>query len=349
MSAQRGTEQVAVAGGGQGRGSGWSPAAASSSLEQYENSVTERYEEDSLGYEVTKCRCDCWFCPDCCRVKGYELRANLVPILEDFAGLLMATFTVDPSLFNTPRAAFDYLRERRCLSRTVQDLRRGGYLGSPRYFYVIEWQRRTEQVHYHVLFDTSFIPFHALLDSWSKHRPPEAGRVIGSRPPFGTVWVSKQHFEGGPLHAARYATKYLVKVPQTGFPAWVLDMGKDSRVRRYGTSRGFWGREPVERDEPETRQERNPRSYRERIAECGSTVNVCAVTEVIDTWTGEFDVKRRWVGQLNVRAQEVAELPRRDFWKKARLVVGAERLDELVGAVHEAAGGAVAWLRRAAM
>jgi hypothetical protein len=42
------------------------------------------------------------------------------------------------------------------------------------------------------------------------------------------------------VHAARYATKYLIKAPSEGFPDWVMDMGDETRIRRYSASKGFW-------------------------------------------------------------------------------------------------------------
>ncbi len=37
-----------------------------------------------------------------------------------------------------------------------------------------------------------------------------------------------------------YASKYLTKYPENGFPDWVMDA--TYRIRRYSTSRGFWGK-----------------------------------------------------------------------------------------------------------
>lgn len=152
-------------------------------LEYFHQTVTTLPASDRVHYDVSICGCGCWFCPDCCVVKGYKLRSRLVPVLETFTGVMMLTLTVDPSLFVSPLAAYRYMRERRCIARTMQDLRRGAYrhIYSDRYFYVTEWQRRTEQVHYHVLIDAGFVPWHELLASWSKHRPLDAGPVVGDR------------------------------------------------------------------------------------------------------------------------------------------------------------------------
>ncbi len=345
MIRARGPGERGAVGVAPGRSSGRAAVADTSLLELSRNRVTEGVEEEVLGYQLSRCRCDCWFCEDCCNVKGYNLRAELVPILETFTALLMVTFTVDPGLFESPREAFDYLRKRRCLGRTVQDLRRGGYLRSGRYFYVLEWQARTEQVHFHVLFDASFIPFDVLLASWSKHRPPNAGPVIEERPAFGTVWFSKREFEGGALHAARYATKYLVKVPSGGFPEWVMGMGKDCRVRRYGTSRGFWGREAPERAEPESHRDCEPKSYAERVGECAKTINVCQVVAVMDTVTGEAMFRYVWVGELDVPASAVVELPVDEVGGWMKPLQGVFSEEDVVRAVARAVNREVGWVR----
>ena len=317
----------------------------SSSLELYRNSVTKGVIRDHLGYEIVKCRCDCWFCSDCSLVKGLVLRADLVPILDTFSGLLMVSLTVDPELFPSPRDAYLYMTKRRCVGRLMQALRRGEWLHSSRYFYVLEWQERTEQAHFHVLLDSSFVPFEGLLGAWSKNRPRWAGPVMGDRPPFGTAWISQPRFSGGPLHAARYATKYLIKPPAGGFPEWVLGMGKDHRIRRYSTSRPFWGRPAVIREEPKRRRAVQGRTYAERIAGCAQTVNMLSVTEAIDTETGEFSEERTWVGELRVPVASLEGLPPRDPDKPGRRFVEADSLRQAVATIEDACGHPVEWGR----
>jgi len=127
-------------------------------LEHSHDTVTKVGNEHGAKYELAKCRCDCWFCPDCSKIKGYNLRAKLIPILQSFKGLLLVTFTIDPSLFSNPESTFLYVMDNRCISVTTQDLYRWGHLHSRRYFYVLEWQKDTKQVHFHVLYDASYIP-----------------------------------------------------------------------------------------------------------------------------------------------------------------------------------------------
>jgi hypothetical protein len=266
--------------------------------------------------------------------------------METFSGLLLATLTVDPTLFPDPKSAYLYIRERRCIARAVQDLSRWGYLKSRRYFYVVEWQKKTEQVHFHVLLDAWFIPFDRLLQSWSKHRPKGAGPVVGDRPAFGTVLISVPHFKGGPAHAARYVTKYLTKIPEHGFPQWVLRMGEDTRIRRYSASRGFWGTVSERRDEASIERKCEPKTYAERIQACGSSVNVFEVRETVDRETGEIQVKRQWVGELLADANTVMENlfdpgePRR-----SRRSLLAHSVSEAHRIVSAAVGHEAVWIR----
>jgi hypothetical protein len=197
-------------------------------------------EREGDGFEVAACPCGCWYCGECCAAKGYALRSRLVPIVRTFRKPVMLTFTVDPALFDSPRDAFEYLKRKRCVSETMRALRDGGWLASDRWFSVVEWQKHTEQVHFHVLIDAKgFVPMATIQAAWSKWRPAAAGPAKPNRPAFGMVRYSAPKFADA-LHAARYVTKYLTKLPEHGFPAWVMAMGADTRIRRYSTSRGFW-------------------------------------------------------------------------------------------------------------
>ena len=170
---------------------------ASNLLEYYHNTVTPPVNEHGVRYEVAKCHCRCWFCPDCCVLMGYNLRNRLIPALETFNGLMMVTLTIDPELFPDPKTAYLYTMDNRCISVTTQNLDRWNHLHSRRYFYVVEWQEHTEQAHYHVLYDASFILKTDLDKAWSKHRPKNAGPIQENRPAFGMTRFSKRAFEGG--------------------------------------------------------------------------------------------------------------------------------------------------------
>ena len=238
--------------------------------------------------------------------QGLKLRERLIPVLATFKGLIMLSLTVDPELFPDPKTAYLYTMDKRCLSVLAQDLHRQNHLCTRRYFYVVEWQQNTEQAHYHVLYDAVFIPWDDALRAWDKNRPQEAGPIIGNRPAYGTVTFSAPKF-ANPLHAARYATKYLTKVPEYGFPAWVLDMGADRRIRRYSANRGFWGTPSKPKTEPKTTRKNSRKSYTEKIARCGDSVNLFENVELINPITGEITKHKLWIGQLDAPAKDVLD------------------------------------------
>ena len=330
---------------GQPVGSGAAPAARSrpSSLEYSQNVVTD--EDGSKRYVVARCGCDCWYCKECCEVKGYNLRARLIPALQAFKGLMMLTLTVDPELLPSPQAAYLHVRKRRAISRLMQDLDRAGWLHSRRYFYVVEFQKDTLQTHFHVLIDATFVPKDAIEESWGKNRPRSAGPVLDNRPPFGIVRFSQRKFSGGPVHAGRYASKYLVKVPDYGWPPWVMSMGVIQRVPRYGTSRRFWGTSGRPRATTDPRASRAAGlPYKQRIAECGAASNVFVRVERVDHGTGEVTECSRWLGRVDLDLRDVPALGTALGIRNRRREVRAGGLRECVAALVEAAGRPVRFI-----
>lgn len=315
-------------------------------LEHFRNTVTDPRNEHGAKFELSKCRCNCWFCPGCCMLMGYNLRARLIPILETFTGIIMVTLTIDPQLFPDPKTAYLYAMRKRCISVTTQDLSRWGYLLTRRYFYVVEWQKITEYAHFHVLYDSKFIDWNALLRSWSKHRPKDAGQVIGKRPPFGTVLFSAPKFKDA-YHAACYATKYLIKYPEELFPAWVLEMGKERRIRRYSTSRGFWNTEPKTRKEPEKKRTVEKQTYADKVLSCGDSVNVFEIESKTDLETGEISPSRVWVGQVSIRSEKVLpNLYDPGNPERNRRSLMAENLGQVETIIEAASGEKPEWKRK---
>lgn len=258
-----------------------------------ESSTKDCDERVKGGLEVRPCRCRSWFCSGCCVGRGLILRERLLEVVQTFTGLQMWTFTVDPLLFPTPAAAYEYLRNERCLARLIRSLRRQDVLHTPRFFCVAEWQTQTEMPHFHVLLDASFIEFDLVCREWNHFRPESAGPVVGDRPGFGAVRfsASKHRFQD-PAHATNYACKYLIKHPEHGYPQWVLD--RPGQIHRYSVSSGFWKSAPaaVERainpgkskDRVSRRQGKKERlrtTIGERVAICGQEVVVLAVRSEI--------------------------------------------------------------------
>ncbi len=311
--------------------------AASSLLEHSQNVVTEP-DEDTRTFQVVKCGCDCWYCPDCCERKGYNLRAELIPVLETFTGLMMLTLTIDPQLFSTPQDAYEYVRNRRGISRLMRYLDHQEYLHTRRYFYVVEFQKKTEQAHFHVLIDATRVPKEAIDHAWSKLRPNDAPPREPNRPAFGMTRFSVPHFHGGAEHAGRYATKYLVKTPADGWPEWVMRMGKDKRVPRYQASRGLWNREPQPSNPNPKPRKSVSRTYAERIAECGEHSMLFELTYQLGTDESQVNITRRWLARLDMCEALIADLAADCDGKRAKLTLHAPSIPAAIRAIQSAAG-----------
>ena len=197
------------------------------------------------GFMCCKKGCKSRFCPRCCIGLGIRLRERLKVALALFTSVQMWTFTLDPLVFSSAKAAFDYVRAKRCIGELVKVLRKRGVLHSGRFFFVVEWQQNGFP-HWHVLLDASFVQFELVISVWNRFRPAWAGPVSGTRPGFGSVRFTMPKF-ASIEHAASYVTKYLTKQPKHDYPEWVK--ASRDRVRRFGTSRGFWGTTAKRRSE----------------------------------------------------------------------------------------------------
>jgi hypothetical protein len=280
------------------------------------------------------CRCRKWFCVDCAPNMGWALRRKLTERLNLFRRVYGITLTLDGLLFNSPEAAYRYVRENRCLALLVKELHARGHLHTRAYFWVIEFQEETQQAHWHLLVDASFIPFGEIVEIWSTFRPksapamPEkvtAANYKGLPPAFGSVRFTLQ--KSTPTTAAKYATKYLVKVPSYGFPDWVLDFV--GRIPRHGGSKGFLttdlepedkssclSRAKVEEssavhdedcfcevcrgEEAARKPRREFRTLRERIAQCKSSSTFVRVPSIFDDNMQVVDGKPAFMGKLEV-------------------------------------------------
>lgn len=308
------------------------------SLEHSQNVVTDEEGGALRVFELAKCGCDCWYCPDCCERKGYNLRAELIAVLRTFTGLMMLTLTVDPTLFPSPRDAYLYVRDQRAISRLMRELCRRGHLHSPRYFYVVEFQQETEQAHFHVLVDATHIPKSAIDEAWSRLRPKWAGPVAANRPAFGMTRFSRPRFDGGPAHAGRYATKYLVKSPERGWPSWVMTMGNGARVPRYQTSRGFWNRPAKLSKATGKKRTSDPRTYAQRVSECGTFSNLFESLETVDESTGEVQRGVRWLARLGLPESAIEPIAGALGCKGRRLTLMATHIGACIKALQAAAG-----------
>ncbi len=199
----------------------------------------ESYTVIGEKYRVHAVGCKSRFCPVCSKRLGVKLRQQLIPVLQTFQGLMMLTLTVDPKLFASPEIAYRYVRDKRAVAELVRALYKAGHVKSRRYFYVVEWQKNTQMAHFHLLVESNRVPFDDLAAFWGRNRPKSAPPRQGSEPEFGHVRFSKATFASAE-HAASYATKYLTKLPEQGYPQWVLDF--KGQIRMFATSRDFFPR-----------------------------------------------------------------------------------------------------------
>lgn len=268
-------------------------------LEYREKTVGERPQEDDdkdermivhrvrHKMEAIKCGCKSWFCPTCAVGQGVKFRERLMKVLETFEWVQMWTLTVDPSLYESEKECYLAVKGQRMISELMRALKERGYLATGRFIYFVEWHK-SGWPHFHLLVDSKFIPHSVVKEIWNSNRPADAGPVLHAescdciecggigpvklRPAFGSVRFSKGQFNSV-FHAACYATKYLTKYPEHGYPRWVLEC--NTRViRRYGVSRGFWG-EMKARKEPKGRTStKSERRVIDQLQDCGREVAV---------------------------------------------------------------------------
>lgn len=233
----------------------------------------------------------------------------------------MWTLTLDPTLFASPAEAYAYCRSEKVISKLIRVLRRKGVLNSKHYFVAIEFQKTTKMVHFHLLVRAKFVPFQMVADAWNKNRPKDAPPVVGDRPAFGSVRFSVPKFADA-SHAINYATKYVIKTPEEGWPEWVMD--SKLNISRYQSSRGFFTDHDCHQDPPASPSLGEPesavadaeaadmekftqaewdekldaerRTVRERIAACRQKAVVMQVTEMIYP-DGEVKTFQRYLGE----------------------------------------------------
>jgi hypothetical protein len=275
-------------------------AGLSTSLECLGNTVrsnneSEQYQKQPITH-INGDRCKDWFCPHCCNVQGPKLRARLIDVVSTWKRPFMLTFTIDPDLFDGPEQAYKHVTSKRAISRVMKELRR--FMNTLAWFCVIEWQENGWP-HWHVLIDSDFVPIDAVRKAWFRFVPMSKRHLV--RPSIGSLGIVRFSCPEGfksAKHAGLYASKYLVKFPEKGFPDWV--MKARYRIRRYATSRGFSGelthRTLLDPDREEKSVQR--RTHEARIKDCCCTCSVYAVREETSQQTGEVKRIRHFLGRI---------------------------------------------------
>lgn len=186
------------------------------SLERRNNNVTpSTIRAIRNGCRSRMCPCGCG------RRYGHTVRDNLKMKAQEgiFKACLMMTLTIDRHGtqtglgFEEPEEAFDYVTLGRYIPRLMQKL------GIIYWFWVLEFQSKSGDgwPHWHIVADVSHYPGNRL----PKSQLQKAWKLWRDTWRIGSVDVKLQP-KKSPIHAIHYATKYLTKYPDRGFPAWVL-------------------------------------------------------------------------------------------------------------------------------
>ena len=288
------------------------------------------------AYRVRPCRCRKWFCEWCGPRQGFQLRQRLLARLASFTAIYGITLTVEGSLFKSQEESWLFVMQNRLLGRFVRELDRCGFLHSRAYFWVLEFQTDTEQPHWHLLVDATFVPFGKIVEIWSRFRPqtaePLTERITGKNyqgqaPAFGSVRFTAH---SNKELAAFYATKYLTKYPQNGYPKWALD--RVGRMPRFGHSHRFFprvsGHDPMcfcpecrgqiepspkskAQKQPSTKnlvlKPRSVTTIRQRLEACGESCSIVQVNRVQLPDGTVIDGRGRFAGNLDLSFREACE------------------------------------------
>ena len=215
--------------------------------------------------------CKSWFCEKCRKIKGHDLRQKFL----DKAGILkiprLYTITINREWFKNPKEAYKYVMDKKFIARLLT-MR----MGIKRWVWVLEAQEANGDgwPHWHILLDIGDLPAMWYNEDTQKaQEQPPANKMgwvyiphyfdLNKAHRLLTKWkigkqcklsVRRDSFNTG-KHAVFYITKYLIKSPKRGFPAWML---KTPRLKFYASSRNF-----SRSDEP-TKSKTEKKKYKER-------------------------------------------------------------------------------------
>jgi hypothetical protein len=276
------------------------------------------------NWYVTPHRCDCRTCPECSKQLGFRLRRNIIrkQKAEDFFKCpVLLTLTVDRKNFRRAPQAHRHITAERHVARLMRRL------GIERWFWILEFQGKTGEgwPHWHVLIDLDGQDLGLLRQrSWRIWR--DEWRVGGIDLPHPDKF-------GDAVHAINYATKYVMKQPDGGYPLWVLNSRR--RIRFVGGCRKL-GPLVSERPAAETPDQTNEdvddngtagcRPLIDRMAGCGEFSRLWC--EVSDPATGE--VKLSYKCLLPLPADDVLAAAKVDGSFTAKITDHFNRTSRLI-------------------
>jgi len=252
--------------------------------------------------KVVKHRCGCRTCCVCGKRRGWETRQILLDPekLALFPAPYLLTLTVDPKNFDSPEAAYDFVRKGGYIRRLLR------LLGIDVWVWVLEFQKNGSS-HWHILMDLSSrgrLTRDDLRWCW---------RTWRGKWKIGGLDLQEQKPFVSARHAVMYITKYLTK-PVNEYPGWFLK-GKHQRMCQASKRIGRLTRGPARpesKEEAEVRHRRQSKPMAERMAECGMSCKllqqeVCSETgEERTVYLGEVQANRDDLVLMSKRG----ELPR---------------------------------------
>ncbi len=305
-------------------------------------SGSEASHDEQPAAVLVKSRCNARTCPQCQRRRGWETRQRLLEPenLAKFKEPVLLTLTVDPKNFAGPEDAHQRVTD-------------GGYIraflrmmGITIWVWVLEFQENGSP-HWHILADIS---------DRGQLTPPDLRRlwaVWRDKWGLGGLDVERRKCGWTASHAVHYITKYLMKAPKHGIPAWFL---RRARCRMCQASQRvgalvFRGRKTEEVGERLVKRRRDARPLVERMSECGETSSI--LVPVVVNATGEE--RLHYVGKLDasrdqlMAMQRAGELPEsvglrgqevpRIGWMQFRVI-----LRQMAASTVERVRGLKAWL-----
>jgi len=238
-------------------------------------------------YKAISVSCKSWFCEKCRKIKGHELRQKFLDKAEILKVPRLYTITINREWFKNPKEAYKYVMDKKFIARLLTK-----EMGIRRWVWVLEAQEENGEgwPHWHILLDIGDLP--AMWYNKDTQKTQEEKPSMGENgwcyiPHYFdlnkahrllTKWkigkqcklsVRRDSFNTG-KHAVFYITKYLIKSPKRGFPAWMLET---PRLKFYASSRAFSATsEPAKpQEEKKKYKEREIKTSRrpvERVAEC---------------------------------------------------------------------------------
>lgn len=239
---------------------------------------------------VKPCHCKCRTCPGCGPKLAWLVRAALIAIARKiFKKPCMLTLTVDRREFGSSQAAHRFISDKGCIRLLMRHLK------IKHYAWVLEFQQKTGDgwPHWHILIDLSDCPggrvdLEAAWKFWRRKWN------------LGGMKLSERHQFEDPVHAVNYVTKYLSKLPASGYPDWVLNSKKRIRFfqgsRSLGPLTGYCSTSSKSEPSEKRKRRRSMVPLIDRMAACEQRSHV--LVETVEP--GVPEPSYRYVGKLPV-------------------------------------------------